>query len=102
MLDRGLEDIKPSKGKYTWSNQRLGSGHIVVWLDRFLVQNSFLDFGLKATSKILPHYVSDHKPILLDLSLERNLGPIPFRLSPIWIQQEGFQEIVSQAWSSLV
>ena len=95
MLDWGLEDIKPSKGKYTWSNKILGSGYIAAHLDRFLVQNSFLDFGLKATSKILPHYVSYHKPIPLDLSLERKLGPIPFRFSPIWIQQEGFQDIVS-------
>ena len=70
MLDWGLEDIKPSKGKYIWYNKRFGPRHIATCLDRFLVQNSFLDFGLKATSKILPHYVSDHKPILLDLSLE--------------------------------
>ena len=98
MLAWGLEHINPSKWKYTSSNKRLGSGHIAGHLDRFIVQNSFLDFFLKATSKILPHYVSDHKPIHLDLSLERNLGPIPFLFYLIWIQQEGFQDIVSQAW----
>lgn len=52
-----------------------------------------------ATSKILPNLTSDHKPILLELSLDGNLGPIPFRFSPFWIQQEGFQEVVSEAWN---
>jgi hypothetical protein len=102
ILDWDLEDIKPAKGKYTWTNKRLGLGHIAACLDRFLVQSTFLTLGLVATSKILPNYVSDHKPILLDLSSEKNLGPIPFRFSPIWIHQEGFQEIVSTAWSEQV
>ena len=52
-----------------------------------------------ATSKILPIYVSDHKPILLDIFLERNIVPIPFRFIPLWISQEGFQELIFAAWS---
>ena len=65
-------------------------GHIAAQLDRFLVQSSFLTFGLMASYKSLPNYTSDHKPILLDFSFEKNLGPIPFRFSSIWISQEGF------------
>lgn len=52
-----------------------------------------------ATSKILPNLTSDHKPILLNLSRDGNLGPIPFHFSPLWIQQEGFQEVVSESWN---
>jgi exonuclease III len=63
-----LEDIKPAKGKYTWTNKRVGPGHIAARLDRFLVQSSFLMLGLNLTSAILPHSISDHKPITLDLS----------------------------------
>lgn len=33
MLDWGLEDIKPNKGNFTWSNKWLGSGHITTRLD---------------------------------------------------------------------
>ena len=29
----------------------------------------------------------------------KNLGRIPFRFSPIWIQQEGFKDVVSTAWN---
>ena len=87
ILGWDLVDIKPSKGKFTWTNKRLGPGHIAARLDRFLVHSSFLSLGLHASSKILPNCVSDHKPILLDLTVEENLGPIPFRFSPLWIHQ---------------
>ena len=37
-----LLDFKPSKGLYTWTNNRIGVDHISTLLDRFLVQSSFL------------------------------------------------------------
>ena len=37
LQDWDMIDIKPSSGKYTWSNKRVGSGHIAARLDRFLV-----------------------------------------------------------------
>lgn len=97
-----LEDIKPTQGKFTWSNKRLGPSHIASRLDRFLVQSSFLLFGLKVSSRIMAHSTSDHKPILLEFSKDQNLGPIPFRFSPTWIQYEGFQELVSLSWKEPV
>ena len=48
-----LEDIKPSRGKFTWTNKRIGPGHITARLDRFLVHSSFLTLGLFANSEIL-------------------------------------------------
>jgi len=99
ILDWDLEYIKPLWGNFTWSNKRLGLGHIAVHLDRFLIQFSFLTFDLLASFKILPNFFSDHNPILLDLSLGKNLGPLPFRFSPLWIHQEGFQEVVSTTWN---
>eukprot|EP00253_Pinus_taeda_P022475 PITA_22475 len=102
MLGWDLEDIKPSSGKFTWSNKRIGPNHIAARLDRFLVHTSFLTCGLMASSKILPNLTSDHKPILLELSQDNNFGPIPFRFSPLWIQQEGFQEVVFESWNKPV
>lgn len=94
-----LEDIKPTSEKFTRSNKRIGPNHIAAHLVRFLVQYSCLTCGLMATSKILLNYTFDHKTILLDLSLDGNLGPTPFRFSSPWIHQEGFQEVVSEAWN---
>jgi hypothetical protein len=100
ILDWDLTDIKPSKGKFTWTNKRIGPGHIAARLDRFLVQSSFLLLGLRPLSKIIPFGGSDHKPILLEIKKDGNSGPIPFRFSPLWIQQDGFIEIIQEQWNT--
>jgi len=81
--DWDLLNIKPCQGKYTWSNKQVGPGHIVARLDRFLIQSSYLLLGLDAKMSILTSSTSDHKPTKLVLSTQRNLGPIPFRFSPL-------------------
>ena len=97
-----MEDIKPARGKFTWSNKRVGPGHIAARLDRFLVQSSFLVLGLNIDSAILPHSVSDHKPISLSLTSDYNLGPIPFRFNPRWIQEESYPALVAKIWNGPV
>eukprot|EP00253_Pinus_taeda_P028806 PITA_28806 len=53
-------------------------------------------------TKILPKLTLDHKPIQLILQDEEDLGPIPFRFSPLWIEREGFIDTVKTAWAKLV
>jgi ribonuclease HI/exonuclease III len=96
--DWELEDISPSNGRFTWSNRRLGPGHIAARLDRFLVQSSFLSLGLIASSKVLPHSTSDHKPVSLALLPSSSLGPLPFKFSPLWALQDSFYSIVQRSW----
>ena len=102
ILEWGLSDVIPAKGKYTWNNKRLGPGHIATRLDRFLVQDTFLLLGLILTSKILPFGGSDHKPILLEMVNDKNLGPIPFRFNPMWANHAEFLKIVADSWAPLV
>ena len=99
ILDWDLSDVKPSKGKYTWNNKRLDPGHIAARLYWFLVQNTFLLLTLNLSSKILPFGGSDHKPILLEMVNDNNLGPIPFRFNPMWAKRPDFLRIVSESWS---
>ena len=99
ILHWDLMDVKAPSGKFTWSNKRLGPGHIAARLDRFLIHSDFLSSGLLATSKILPNSTSDHRPILLDLLADAPLGPIPFRFSPLWLLQDNFQQVVSNSWT---
>ena len=89
-----LIDLKLSHGKFTWSNKRTSPGHIVARLDRFLIQSSYLLLGLDAKMSILSSSTSDHKLIMLSLSSQSNLGPIPFRFCSLWIKQKDFMERV--------
>lgn len=99
MQDWDLLDIKPLKGKYTWSNKRMGPSHIAARLDRFLVQSFYLLLGLEARMLILPCSISDHKPIRLELSAHINFGPIPFRFNPLWIKHSDFMDKVKESWN---
>ena len=91
-------DFKPKKGKFTWSNNRLGSTNISARLDHFLVQSSLLADKTVISSSNLPKITSDHKPILLQIENEEDLGPIPFRFSPLWKDRDGFMRTVILAW----
>lgn len=93
-----LLDFAPVRGKYTWTNNRTGPDHIAARLDRFLIHSSLLMENLLISTKILPKLSSDHKPILLLLAPEEDLGPIPFKFNPLWIEKEGFMETIHSAW----
>ena len=97
-----LIDIKPTIGKCTWNNRRIGLGHIATRLDRFLVQDTFLLLGLNMTSKILPFGGLDHNPILLEIVNDKNLGPVPFRFNPMWANHAEFLKIIADSWDPLV
>eukprot|EP00253_Pinus_taeda_P034292 PITA_34292 len=100
--DWDMINIKPSSGKYTWSNRRLGLGHIAATLDTFLVQGSFLLLGLESRMHILPCSVSNHRPIKLDLVAHMDQGPIPFKFSPFWVKEQTFMQLVKNTWKQPV
>ena len=102
MQDWDLIDIMPSSIKFTWSKKRVGPEHIAARLDRFLFQSSFLLLGLEARMHILPCSVSDHKPIKLELLVQKYLGPIPFRFSPLWVKDPDFMNKVKESWRMFV
>ena len=86
----GLIDFKPKKGRFTWSNNKVGDANIVARLNRFLVQSSLMDGKFIISTKILPKLTSDHHPISLMFEEEEDIGTIMFRFSPLWIERDGF------------
>eukprot|EP00253_Pinus_taeda_P036438 PITA_36438 len=98
ILQWDLVDFKPVKGEYTWTNNRTGENHISARLDIFLISSSIMMDKRIVFTKILPKLTSDHKPILLCLKEEEDLGPLPFCFSPLWAGREGFFETVQSAW----
>ena len=99
ILSWELIDFKPKRGRFTWSNNRLGAANISARLDHFLVQSSLLADKTIISSSILPKITSDHKLILLQIENEEDLGPIPFRFSPLWKDRDGFMSNVILAWA---
>eukprot|EP00253_Pinus_taeda_P009325 PITA_09325 len=97
-----LVDFKPVKGKYTWTNNKTGENHISAILDRFLINSSLMMDNRIVFTKILPKLTSDHKPILLCLKEEEDLGPLRFRFNPLWAGKDGFLETVQAAWRTEV
>ena len=92
-----LADIKQRKGKCTWNNKRTGLGRIAARLDRILVSSSLLNKPLLPVSRLLTSYVYDHKLIIFSLEPIGNLGPQPFKFSPVWLSEPEFHELISQA-----
>ena len=95
ILDWELMDLKPKVGHYTWSNHRAGAANISARLDRFLVHCSPIDGKTIISSKILLKLLSNHNPISLLLEKDEELGPIPFKFSPLWIDRAGFFDVVT-------
>jgi hypothetical protein len=100
--DLDLFDVQPSKGKYTWSNKRSRVGHIAARLDRFLIHSPLLFRPLSISSQIVSWGISDHRPIALSLVKEENLGPIPFKFNPIWMDSPDSPPLISSIWSTWV
>ena len=100
--DCDLADLKPKIGRFMWSNQGVGAASIFARLDHFLFHGPLLDSKWMISTKILPKLASDHHPITLQFEIEDELGPIPFRFSPLWIECEGFMDTIFQAWSNFV
>lgn len=54
--------------------------------------------GLGSRLHILPCRVSDHKPIMLEMLDHKDLGPIHFRFSPLWVKDHEFLNMVKDSW----
>ena len=91
-----LVDVKQRKGKYTWNNKRFGPRHIAARLDHILVSLAMLDKPLLPITRLLTSTVFDHKPLIFSLDPIGNLGPQPFKFSPLWLTEIRFLDVISQ------
>ena len=96
----GLSDIKPKNGSFTWSNKRIGPSHIAACLDRVIISTHHLTS--QAETKLLCSAISDNKLICLFFPPLENLGPLPFCFSHLWLEVDGFKEIVAEAWCCFI
>ena len=74
-----LINLKRKNISYSWSNMRLGPGHVATRLDKFLIHSSLLLFGHLLSSRIISYSVSNHIPIYLLVYVEPHHIHISFR-----------------------
>ncbi|KAK9286378.1 hypothetical protein L1049_014773 [Liquidambar formosana] len=84
-------------GWFTWLNNREVPS--ISRLDRFLFSPSWEEHFPRVTQVALPRPLSDHIPLLLD-SEGMRMARGPFRFENMWLEEEGFVELVSISWGS--
>eukprot|EP00253_Pinus_taeda_P032993 PITA_32993 len=94
-----LVDIPPKNGRFTWSNKRTGKNNIKERLDRILVQERTVANFPRIQSTIIQGFISDHKPVALQLDKGENMGPLPFKYNKTWDSREDFRNLVKDQWA---
>ncbi|KAK6134544.1 hypothetical protein DH2020_031714 [Rehmannia glutinosa] len=97
-----LSDFQFTGHKFTWNNKREGTGNIQARLDRFLSNFRWKNIFPNAITAHLPFEKSDHRPILIRLGGNQNMGVFskgikPFRFEPFWIREEEYLSVVKRA-----
>nr|GEY23307.1 RNA-directed DNA polymerase, eukaryota [Tanacetum cinerariifolium] len=93
ITNAGLEEVPLGGSSFTWCHK---SATKMSKLDRFLIEN-LLNTCPNITAITLEQYLSDHRPILLRES-RFDYGPTSFRFFHHWIEMEGFNKVVEDAW----
>ncbi|GFZ11267.1 hypothetical protein Acr_22g0006650 [Actinidia rufa] len=89
--DEELIDL-PLGDSFTWSN-----GTAFSRLDRFLISSDWEGEHMDVRQYCLPIVVSDHKPVFL-VGGGKSKGPAPFKFENMWLQAEGFEDLVRKWW----
>ncbi|XP_070020674.1 uncharacterized protein [Nicotiana sylvestris] len=93
IMDLQLLDLPLQGAQYTWARGEdcLQASRI----DRFLISSEWNE-SFKAINQLaLPRALSDHKPLLLE-SGEWDTTPSYFKFENMWLQQEGFIDMVKE------
>jgi hypothetical protein len=99
-----LTDLGYRGPKFTWSNCKDGINFIKERLDRGVANAEWRDFFPNSKVVVEAILCSDHAPLILCLSGQGGCGRRRrnFRYEERWFKEEGYADIVKQAWTSEV
>jgi len=102
----GLLDIWSGTLVPTWKNGRKGDHHIAKRLDRFMIKESLLSIFSCHKTWVVYSSISDHLPMVLELSSSSSKIKYPFKFNPVWLGNSSFDELVKKfglsAWWTLL
>ena len=64
--------------------------------------SSIVDSPFFPVSRLIVSTIPYRGPFLFSLEPLGNLGPQPFKFSPVWISKPGFYEVVARAWGEFI
>lgn len=97
ILAAGLVDLKLGGRLFTWTGR---GGTKLSKLDRYLISPYLLNEWTSVSVIALERIFADHCPFLLK-STAYDYGPSPFRFFDHWMQDEGFNDMLTKAWGKL-
>ncbi|KAJ9547296.1 LOW QUALITY PROTEIN: hypothetical protein OSB04_019839 [Centaurea solstitialis] len=95
IVSAGLNELRLGGRKFTWMNADCSK---FSKLDRYLINQSFLDAWPLSNALALPRVLSDHCPILLETK-GVDFGPTPFKLFNSWLNNPDFEVLVREKWN---
>lgn len=96
--DLELRILPLIEGSFTWCGGQ--DNRSSSRLDHFLVFEGSESKFNRVIQRVFPKLISDHSPILLEGRGFRN-GLNPFRFENMWLNEEGFYDMVKGWWLSL-
>ncbi|XP_057775424.1 uncharacterized protein LOC130994398 [Salvia miltiorrhiza] len=94
LRDCGLTEVRTQGRRFTWYQ---ASGGCKTKLDRFFVNDTWLEAWPETVGRCLKRSVSDHCPILLSTK-KVEWGPKPFRFVNAWTTHPEFKGLVRRVW----
>ncbi|KAH0773047.1 hypothetical protein KY290_010184 [Solanum tuberosum] len=98
ILDSGLLDMGFTGSPYTWCNGRAPKRRIWARLDRALANSEWIQSFSESSVEHLVRTGSDHAPMLISTSNSLREPKKYFRFLDFWTEQEGFMQVVEDAW----
>ncbi|VFQ77269.1 unnamed protein product [Cuscuta campestris] len=91
--------IHPSGGHFSWSGKR-SNGKLWRRLDHVFSNQQMLDRTSSLQLSMLSKGASDHRPFLLNLSLDTYSGPKPFRFLDLWVSHHTLEGTIRSFWEN--
>ncbi|XP_020690594.1 uncharacterized protein LOC110105427 [Dendrobium catenatum] len=98
MNDSDYHDIGVVGPRYTWCNNKVGSGRILKRLDRCLLNSMDLQNIQIIVVRHLARVASDHCPIVLKLFDETRRLARSIKFEDVWLSFKTSEHIVSKIW----
>lgn len=101
VTNAGLFDLRYSGHTLTWTNKQ--DDRICSKLDRVLCNTEWLGEYMDCEAQFLnPGAISDHTPMVITSVHQKTQKKKTFRFYNLWVEEEGFQEVVANAWATPV